>query len=58
VTGDIGVRRTEMAEIERALDRAESGQCSVVIIDGEAGIGKSHLLASGADGVSSSLNLG
>ena len=48
MAGDIGVRRTEMAAIERAFDRVEQGHCSVVSIDGQAGIGKSYLLASGA----------
>jgi DNA-binding CsgD family transcriptional regulator len=38
-------RARELAEIERALDRAASGASWALELCGEAGIGKSHLLA-------------
>ena len=38
-------RTAEIAEFDRALDRAASGRLAVVLVEGEAGIGKSRLLA-------------
>jgi ATP/maltotriose-dependent transcriptional regulator MalT len=38
-------RDVEVADLVRALDRAASGRLSIAVIEGEAGIGKSRLLA-------------
>jgi predicted ATPase len=38
-------RAAEIAVLSEALDRAASGQPAVVLIEGEAGIGKTRLLA-------------
>jgi predicted ATPase len=38
-------RAAEIAVLTEALDRAASGQPAVVLIEGEAGIGKTRLLA-------------
>jgi len=38
-------RAAEIAVLSQALDRAISGQPAIVLIEGEAGIGKSRLLA-------------
>ncbi|HET9084348.1 MAG TPA: AAA family ATPase [Candidatus Limnocylindrales bacterium] len=42
-------RVAEMAALENALDRAEAGSPVVVLVGGEAGIGKSRLVAEVAD---------
>ena len=38
-------RATEIAVLEDAVDRVVSGRPAVVLIEGEAGIGKTRLLA-------------
>ncbi len=38
-------RQAEMDELDQALDRAASGRLALVLIEGEAGIGKTRLLA-------------
>jgi AAA ATPase domain len=38
-------REVELAALGATLDRAASGRLAVVIVDGEAGIGKTRLLA-------------
>ena len=42
-------RAAQMADLNAALARAVSGQLSIVLIEGEPGIGKSRLLAAAAD---------
>jgi hypothetical protein len=37
-------REAEIAVLDDAIDRAASGRLAVVLIDGEAGIGKTRLL--------------
>lgn len=49
VDGLAVTRRAEYSLLRRALGRARSGACSVVIVDGEPGIGKTHLLTASAD---------
>src|SRR4249920_3372567 len=38
-------RRAELAGLEAAIDAAADGQPSLTLVDGEAGIGKSRLIA-------------
>ena len=38
-------REAEIGKLGEALDRAASGQLAIALIEGEAGIGKSRLLA-------------
>ena len=40
----LSVRRHELAEIDRLLNRGESSQANVILITGETGIGKTELL--------------
>ncbi|WP_318836480.1 helix-turn-helix transcriptional regulator [Actinomadura rudentiformis] len=42
---DLIGRRTELGELTGALDRAAAGQAGVVLITGDAGVGKSRLVA-------------
>ena len=42
-------RETESAVLDDALDRVASGRAAVVLVDGEAGIGKTRLLGDALD---------
>jgi DNA-binding CsgD family transcriptional regulator len=49
VEGLAATRRAEFTHIRRALGRADSGCCSIVLVEGDAGIGKTHLITTTAD---------
>ena len=40
-------RETESTALDGALDRVASGRAAIVLVDGEAGIGKTRLLEDG-----------
>ncbi len=42
-------RQAEVEELDLALERAASGQRAIVLVEGEAGIGKTRLLAEALD---------
>lgn len=46
ITGPLIGRQAELTKLMANLDAAERGQCRVILIEGEAGIGKSKLLES------------
>jgi DNA-binding CsgD family transcriptional regulator len=47
--GLAATRRVEFTQLRRAIDRAVAGECSIVLVEGEAGIGKTHLITTMAD---------
>jgi DNA-binding CsgD family transcriptional regulator len=47
--GLAATRRAEFTQLRRALGRAASGACSIVLVEGAAGIGKTHLITTTAD---------
>src|SRR6266508_6618563 len=42
-------RREQLAVVEEAVRRAEAGEPQFVVVSGEAGVGKTHLMGYGAD---------
>jgi hypothetical protein len=47
--GLAATRRVEFTQVRRAIDRAAAGECSIVLVEGEADIGKTHLITTTAD---------
>ncbi len=48
MSGHLEIRRSELARIAAALTRTDEGRSSILVVEGEAGVGKTHLLEQGA----------